>query len=723
MTNTNSRDALLAAQNLEEELLFRLPTEDNHQPEMRLIGFCLHKLGRRDQQIEPLAEASIVELLDYNDIHHRSVIAPRDLSTRHWDLDPTNDNEFPLMIVFDKSNQEPLALYRDNGENWLYSGHRQIHILATESHGLLENAYEIYPSLPSIVKGPLSVLNFAFSSEVRPILALLGASAVVMLFNLSIPILTNTLVSKVLPQNDQQLLIEGVSVVILIVIGSVTTSFLQSLMMLRLESVADLRLQSAVWDRLMRLPMSFISQYSTGDLSSRVNSISQLRQTLGSGVLTTLLSTLFSLSYFVLMFIYDQQLAWWASAFTLIAVISLLGITWKSIQLQLPLLESGAEITNFSLQSVMGMPQIRSAGAEPFLFLRWMREINRYALIQLRNNIYNDAIEQYGTVVSPLASLFLFAVVAYRILTSQDQADVNQVIVAFISFNAAFTSFNSAVTNAVNLIANTAGRAAVLWKRAQPVMYADVEQGYQSSALHHQLRGDFKLQHITYEFPGSSEPLFNDLCFSVPAGAHTAITGPSGCGKTTLVRMLLGFTSPQSGEILIDGIPLSQLAIRSYRRQMGVVMQTARLNSGSIYDIICGGLHREESAIWDALEKAAVADEVKAMPMQLETLLSDSGGNISGGQVQRIAIARALVTNPKVLIMDEATSALDNKAQQHITETINNLGITRISVAHRLSTIQNADQIVILEKGQSTETGSWNTLKNHGYLKRMLASH
>ena len=152
-------------------------------------------------------------------------------------------------------------------------------------------------------------------------------------------------------------------------------------------------------------------------------------------------------------------------------------------------------------------------------------------------------------------------------------------------------------------------------------------------------------------------------------------------------------------------------------------MQTARLNSGSIYDIICGGIQRKESEIWDALEKAAVADEVKAMPMQLETLLSDSGGNISGGQVQRIAIARALITNPKVLIMDEATSALDNKAQQHITETINQLGITRISVAHRLSTIQNADQIVILERGKPSESGNWDSLRNHGYLERMLASH
>ena len=723
MTRENSLKALLVAQNLEEELLCDLPIDEDNQPEIRLIGFCLHKLGRRNQQIEPLPGANVVELLDYNDIHHRTVIAPRNLQTRHWDLDPTNDSEFPLMIVFDKNNQEPLALYRDHGENWLYSAHQQKHIQATEFDSLAVDAYEIYPSLPAIVKGPFSVLGFAFSSEIGPISALFAASGIVMLFNLSIPILTNTLVSKVLPQNDQQLLVEGISVVILIVIGSVTASFLQNLMMLRLESVADLKLQSAVWDRLMRLPMSFISQYSTGDLSSRVNSISQLRQLMGSGVLTTLLSTLFSFSFFVLMFIYDKQLALWASAFTFIAVACLLTITWRSIQLQLPLLESSAEITNFALQSVMGMPQIRSAGAEPFLLLRWMREINRYAQIQLRNNIYNDAIEQYGAVASPIASLFLFSVVAYRILTSPDQVNTNQTIVAFISFNAAFSSFNSAVTNAVNLIANTAGRAAVLWKRAEPVIYADVEQGYQSSALHHQLKGDFKLQHITYDFPGSSAPLFKDLSFSVPAGAHTAITGPSGCGKTTLVRMLLGFTIPQVGEILIDGIPLAQLAIRSYRRQMGVVMQTARLNSGSIYDIICGGIQREESAIWDALEKAAVADEVEAMPMQLDTLISDSGGNISGGQVQRIAIARALITNPKVLIMDEATSALDNKAQQHITETINNLGITRISVAHRLSTIQNADQIVILENGHAAESGSWDYLKNHGYIKRMLASH
>ncbi len=718
-----SHQALIAARALEEELLFSSPSEQDQYPELRLLGFCMARLGRRDQHLEPLPGGGLVQLLDYNDIHHRRITAPRDLSTNHWDLDATNDNEFPLMIVFGADHHQPMALYRKGGENWIYSAHQQAHFPADQGVILMDEAYEIYPSLPPVVSGPLSVLGFAFSPDLAAVLALVITSGVVMLFNLSIPMLTNTLVSQILPQNDQQLLVEGVVVVVLIVIGSIATSFLQNLMMLRLESVADLRLQSAVWDRLMRLPMSFISRYSTGDLASRVNSISQLRQLLGSGVLATLISSLFSSSYFVLMFVYDRELALWASLFTLVALACILLITFRSIRLQLPLLEAGAEITNFSLQSVMGMPQIRSAGAEPFLLLRWLREVSRYALLQLRNNVYGDAIEQYGTLVGPIASLFLFAVIACRILSSPGGLDVNQTVVDFISFNAAFVSFNGSITNAVNLLANTAGRAAVLWKRAEPVMYADVEQGFQPDALHHQLRGEFRLQRIAYEFPGSVGLLFDNLSFEIPSGLHTAITGPSGCGKTTLVRMLLGFTLPQGGEVLVDGIPITQLAIRTYRRQLGVVMQTARLNAGSIYDVVSGGIQYSEERIWEVLERAAVADEIRAMPMQLETLLSDSGGNVSGGQVQRIAIARALITNPKVLILDEATSALDNRSQQHITEVVNSLGITRISIAHRLSTIRGADQIVILEKGKQAEAGSWNVLKDHGYLKRMLASH
>lgn len=708
-----SLDALRNAQQLEQSLLFEESPSQEQELELNLLGFCMAQLGRRNQRLEPLPGASIDELLNHNDLHHRRIDAPR-----HPDRE-----ECPLMVVFIPGRAYPLALYRRGRTACLYDPKLQRHETVQPGLVLADTAYELYPPLPADVAGPLAVLRFAFGTEVAALTALLITSAVVMVFNLSIPLLTNLLVSQILPQNDQQLLLQGFTVVVLIVIGSVATQFLQNLMMLRLESVADLRLQTAVWDRLMRLPMSFISQYTTGDLSSRVSSISQLRQLIGNGVLSTLLSSLFAVSYFVLMFTYDRQLALWASAFSLVAAICLLFIAWRSIQLQNPLMESGAEITNFSLQSVMGMPQIRSAGAEPFVLLRWLREVNRYALLQLRSNLYSDAIEQYGALVAPLGSLFMFAVVAYRLLNSDNALALNQIVVAFISFNAAFVSFNGSITGAVNLIANAAGKAAVLWQRAEPVMYAEVESGYQPDAIRHQLCGDFSLRGVVYEFPGSSEPLFKGLTFTIQAGQHTAITGPSGCGKTTLVRMLLGFVTPMGGELLVDGIPLSQLAIRSYRRQLGVVMQTARLNAGSIYDVICGGIDRSEEEVWQALERAAVADEVRAMPMQLETLLSDSGGNVSGGQVQRIAIARALITNPKVLIMDEATSALDNTSQQAITRTINEMGITRISIAHRLATIQQADKIVVMNRTEPAETGTWDELHRHGYLARMLSSN
>jgi ABC-type bacteriocin/lantibiotic exporters, contain an N-terminal double-glycine peptidase domain len=204
-------------------------------------------------------------------------------------------------------------------------------------------------------------------------------------------------------------------------------------------------------------------------------------------------------------------------------------------------------------------------------------------------------------------------------------------------------------------------------------------------------------------------------------GEQLAIVGPSGSGKSTLVRVLLGFAIPENGEIRFDGQPLNGLRLDSVRRQIGSVLQTNTLFSGTLMEAIAGGSVIEGEAAWHAAELAGLADEIRAMPMGLQTMVPEGGGTLSGGQRQRVAIARALVRRPRILIFDEATSALDNRTQAIVTASLDSLAITRIVIAHRLSTVQRADRIVVLESGQVREEGSCETLmERRGLFFRMM---
>ena len=241
-----------------------------------------------------------------------------------------------------------------------------------------------------------------------------------MLFNLSIPLLTKYLLGTILPQSDSQLLIETTTVVLLIIIGSSIVNYLKTLMTLRLECVTDHRLQTAVMDRLVRLPMTFISKFTTADLASRVNSISQIRQALGTGVITTLISSLFSLTYFILMFHYDNELAIYAAILTVFSTSLILLLTWRSILLERPLQEKSAEVTNFSMQAIMGLPQIRSSGKEPYVLLRWLKTLNEQASLRLKNNFYTDAKQQYSNLAIPISNVVIFAILTARLLNSDE---------------------------------------------------------------------------------------------------------------------------------------------------------------------------------------------------------------------------------------------------------------------------------------------------------------
>ena len=695
---------------LESQLFLPTDVEDNKLPELRLLDFCLKKLGVKKPNLEYSPNSLLVDTIDNNDIPYRVVDTPRDLVK----------NAYSILIVFDLSTTLPAVLFRNGSTNWLFNPYTEEKRPVNQSDQFEERSIEIYASLPEKIFNIFTILKFGFSEEIVSILLLFVASAAAMLFNLSIPILTNYLVNTILPQSDSKLLIETTTVVFLIIIGSSIVQYLKTLMTLRLESVTDHRLQTAVMDRLVRLPMSFISKFTTADLASRVNSISQIRQAIGTGAITTLISSLFSLTYFVLMFTYDSELAIYAAILTVVSASLILFLTWKSILLEKPLLEKSAEVMNFSMQAIMGLPQIRTSGKEPYVLMRWLKTVNQQALLQLKNNFYHDAKQQYSVLAIPISSVVIFAILTARLLNSENVAQFDVTTASFIAFNSAYASFNTSFASAVDIIAGVSGRVSVLWGRVEPILVTDIETGFKSSAVRKEISGSFEISKLTYAFPESHSLLFDQLSLSIPAGKYTAITGPSGCGKSTLVKFILGFLKPTLGDIFVDGESLENLSIRSYRKQFGVVMQSVSFNPGSIYDIVCGGLNRSENDVWEALRKAAVDEEVRQLPMGLETLLTDSGGSLSGGQMQRISIARALINNPSVLILDEATSALDNTSQKIISDMIDQMDITRIAIAHRMSTIQHADQIIVLQKGKPAEIGTWEEhLKSGGYLSKI----
>jgi len=225
------------------------------------------------------------------------------------------------------------------------------------------------------------------------------------------------------------------------------------------------------------------------------------------------------------------------------------------------------------------------------------------------------------------------------------------------------------------------------------------------------LTGGIEVSHLNFRYAPDAAPVFSDLSLEIKPGEYVAVVGPSGSGKSTLIRLLLGFEKPQAGAVLYDGLDLAGLDMQAVRRQFGVVLQDGKLMPGTLQENILGAhIHMSEADAWRAADQVGLGDDVRAMPMGMQTVITDAGSVLSGGQVQRVLIARALVAEPRVLLFDEATSALDNRTQSMVTDTLGRLNSTRIVIAHRLSTVVMTDRIIVMKDGAVVETGSYEAL-------------
>ena len=291
----------------------------------------------------------------------------------------------------------------------------------------------------------------------------------------------------------------------------------------------------------------------------------------------------------------------------------------------------------------------------------------------------------------------------------------------YIAFSAAFGSVTGAF-GALTGVALSVAQIKPILDMAEPILKAEPESS-ENKIMVTELKGSIELSNVYFRYTDSMPYVVNGMSLKIKAGEYIAIVGTTGCGKSTLIRLLLGFETPEKGAIYYDGKDMSKLDLRSLRRRMGVVTQDGSLFQGDIYsNIVISAPQLTLDEAWEAAELAGIADDIKAMPMGMQTIISEGQGGISGGQKQRIMIARAIAPKPKVLMFDEATSALDNKTQKQVSDALDSLKCTRIVIAHRLSTIRNCDRILVLDKGQIKEDGTYDQLiSKNGLFAELVA--
>ena len=539
--------------------------------------------------------------------------------------------------------------------------------------------------------------------NLNDILSVAGLALLVTVAGMMLPRFTGFLTGFVLESENFIILWSTAVFMLSVLIVSHIFSISRSLAMERMRIKVALSVESAVIMRLMYLPTSFFREYSSGDLASRCGAINRLCGLLMGSTFSLVVTALISLLYFQLIFLYAPALGITA----LIVVLAMTGVTALTYFLQKRVARTRMAYkvseSAMTYSVISGIQKIRLSGAEKRVFARWA---DLYA--KCAEPEYNPpAFLKISRAVTLAVSLTGTVAMYYMAVRSGVECS------PYLAFSAAYGT----VTGAFSVMADGAVDAAEIrsiLEMAEPILHAEPEAN-ENREIVNRLSGNIELSGVSFRYSNTTPYVIDSLNLKIKAGEYIAIAGSSGCGKSTLVRLLLGFETPEKGNIYYDMKDIRRLDLRSLRRNMGVVPQNGSLFRGDIYSNITVSapqLSMEEA--WEAAELAGIADDIRAMPMGMHTVISEGQGGISGGQKQRLMIARAIAPKPRILIFDEATSALDNKTQKQVSNALDGFNCTHIVIAHRLSTIQNCDRVIVLDKGKIVEDGTFDQLMEKG---------
>lgn len=577
--------------------------------------------------------------------------------------------------------------------------------------GLEPEAYIFYRPLPGRPLKPMDLLRSGIRGQKSDLGTLLAASVLSGLLALLTPLVTRQIVDSSIAHSDR---VELLHMGLALAIGAVAAALFElarGLTLLRLKSKTAITLQAALWDRLLALPVSFFRRFTVGDLTARSMGIDEVQHLLTADVTSAafaLFSALFSLA---ILFYYSWQLALLATGSALLLAGLTALIALRQLRHLRVLQRLSGKLASLVFALLSGIAKLRVSGTEARAFGMWaerFREQRRYSVAAQRmSNIESMLAVVHGAGTT----LALFAMIGLSGGLGIGLGD-------YMAFNAAFAQFQAAALAASGIIPTLLAFVPT-YERMKPILEAAPESNANQTNPG-SLRGEIELRNVSFRYQ-AGPPVLEDVSFVAKPGEFVAIVGPSGSGKSTCIRLMLGFERPETGAVLVDGREIDGLNMHLVRRQLGVVLQNGRPLVGDIFHNIIGSLPLSQEDAWRAARLVGLEEEIRSMPMGMFTFVNQRGVSFSGGQRQRLLLARAVVKSPRILLLDEATSAIDNRTQDLVTRNLSELGATRVVVAHRLSTIRHADRIYVLERGRIVDQGTFDELIVRGGLFTRMA--
>lgn len=612
-------------------------------------------------------------------------------------------------IVFQKDTKNAVMV-----ESTFWGQHQVLNVKTGEAAPF--SLYEVEPYGYFIYK-PLTEEKLLLSHIIKAILSLskkdFFALGIFLLFinlvTLSLPILTGVVLNWAVPYADYSLLTQIFLGLILAVSLIYVASLGETNIFSRIKSRSTIYGQLGIWGRVLQFPLSFFRQYEVGDLSLRVRGLDLINQKISFSIISFISGVIYTVFGFLIISFFSPLYA-----FSIFLVGLVLGgvffyTSYKQLLFSRKVQHFQAKIQSLLYQGITNIHKIKIAKAEDVIGGEWRQIFSNKIHFMVKAKVFSIIFQILISFLTLLASMLIYVFV----FNAQNLSFGAAIMLISLSFQlmGSITNWMITLSDLVQLFP--------YFERMRPLMDQPLEE--EQNLLEFPLKGAVEAKNLSFLYPGNTHKVIQKFSFTIQPGQFIAFVGPSGGGKSTLLRLILGLENPSDGEVLIDGIPLTQMSLQHFRSQVGVVLQKPSFIPGNIFDNLSlfeGNISQEQ--VWEALDKAAIKADIAALPMGLLTLVSELGKTFSSGQLQRLMIARALIRNPKILLFDEPTSALDPISQQKIIHMLQAIPITKIVVTHRLSTIRQADVIYVVEKGKLIEQGTFEELSNQSDLFQKL---